>query len=59
MMQGSIIKRTENYLNPVLHNLDQNDCGALLEKKNKTVSRKQRLLSFGNLALILDASCSY
>ena len=33
-MQGSIIKQTENYLNPVLHNLAQNDCGAVLENKN-------------------------
>ena len=33
-MQGSIIKLTENYLNPVLHNLAQNDCGAVLENTN-------------------------
>ena len=32
-MQGSIIKQTENCLNPVLHNLTQNDFEALLDKK--------------------------
>ena len=47
MMQGSIIKQTENYLNPVLHNLDQNDCGAFLEKKIKPSLENNVYLALG------------
>ena len=58
-MQASI-EQTKNLPESCFAQPSPNDCGALLQKNNpKTVSRKQRLLSSGNLALICDAFCSY